>query len=80
MLASIDRGSDADRIITESGAGVVVAPDDAKPFIQALGDLLANPVHLDSLGQKAQGYVGQLMTPDQQAEAYELLFAQLSHR
>ena len=80
VLASIDRGSDADRIITESGAGVVVAPDDAKPFIQALGDLLANPVHLDSLGQKAQGYVGQLMTPDQQAEAYELLFAQLSHR
>ena len=78
VLASIDRGSDADRIITDSGAGVVVAPNEAEPFIHALDGLLADPAQLELLGQKAHGYVGQLMTPDQQAQAYELLFAQLA--
>ena len=77
VLASIDSGSDADRIITAARAGVVVPPDDADAFIEALDNLLSEPQNLQLLGQKAHDYVGQLNTPDQQAQAYETLFAQL---
>lgn len=77
VLASIDRGSDADRIIADAGAGVVVAPHDDYGFIEALEELLHDAEKLRFLGQKAHDYVGQLNTPDQQAQAYETLFAQL---
>jgi colanic acid biosynthesis glycosyl transferase WcaI len=78
VLASIDLGSDADRVIHRSGAGLTVAPDDPAAFIAALDRLLADRVELERLGSRAKQFVGQLMTPDQQAQAYESLFVQLA--
>ncbi len=80
VLASIDRGSDADRVIERSGAGIVVPPDDAEPFIEGLESLLSAPGELVRMGQMAYDFVGQLITPDQQAEAYEHLFEELIDR
>ncbi len=77
VLASIDLGSEADRIIARSGGGRTVPPDDTDAFIEALEDLLSDPAELAAMGQKAYDFVDQLMTPDQQAQAYERLFAQL---
>ncbi len=78
VLASIDLGSDADRIISDAEAGIVVPPDDPDAFIEALEELVRDRSKLQMLGRKAHDYVGRLITPDQQAQAYETLFAQLS--
>ncbi len=77
VLASIDLGSDADQVIHRSGAGLTVPPDDPSAFIEALDELLSDRAHLEELGRRAQEFVGQLLTPDQQAQAYERLFVQL---
>ncbi|MFW2382265.1 MAG: glycosyltransferase family 4 protein, partial [Acidimicrobiales bacterium] len=77
VLASIDLGSDADVVIRRSGAGLTVPPEDPDAFIQALEVLLSDRNELAKLGQKAHDFIDQLITPDQQAEAYERLFLQL---
>jgi colanic acid biosynthesis glycosyl transferase WcaI len=80
VLASIDLGSDADRIIREAGAGVVVPPGEPAAFIEALESLLGAPEELERMGRRAHEYLTHLFTPDQQAKAYEVLFSQLTNR
>jgi colanic acid biosynthesis glycosyl transferase WcaI len=80
VLASIDLGSDADQVIHRSGAGLTVPPDDATAFIEALEELLPDRARLEQLGRRAQEFVGQLLTPDQQAQSYEHLFVRLGSR
>ncbi len=80
VLASIDPGSDADRIIREAGAGVVVPPGEPAAFIEALESLLGAPEELERMGRRAHDYLTHLFTPDQQAKAYEVLFSQLTNR
>lgn len=80
VLAAIDRGSEADRIVTEAGAGAVVPPDDPPAFIAALESLLASPDDLAAMGGRAHDYAGRMSTPEQQAEAYETLFGQVINR
>ncbi len=80
VLASIDLGSDADLIIRDAGAGVVVPPGEPVAFIDALESLLGEPEELERMGRRAHAYVTHLVTPDQQAKAYELLFSQLTNR
>ena len=80
VLASIDVGSDAHRIIDESNAGRAVPPDDAAAFISALDQMLADPTELVAMGRRSHDYLGQLHTPGQQAEAYGLLIRELRSR
>ena len=43
VLASVDRGTEVERIVERSGAGVSVPPDDAEAFTKALSRLVAAP-------------------------------------
>jgi colanic acid biosynthesis glycosyl transferase WcaI len=80
VLASIDLGSDVDRIIRAAGAGLVVPPGQPLAFIEALESLLGKPEELVEMGRRAHDYATQLFTPAQQAEAYEVLFSELVNR
>ncbi len=80
VLASIDVDSDADRIICAAGAGSAVPPDDPHLFVEAVAEMLADPEELRAMGERAHAYLSHLYTPDQQAEAYGLLIAELRSR
>jgi colanic acid biosynthesis glycosyl transferase WcaI len=80
VLAAIDEGSDADRIISSAGAGAVVPPDDPAAFIDALEHLITSPTDLADMSRKAYECAQDLLTPDQQAQAYELLLTELVNR
>ncbi len=74
LLASIDEGSEVAVIVDQAGAGTSVPPEDVRAFLDALGDLLNDPVELDEMGERARWFVERCLTPEVQAEAYEKLF------
>jgi colanic acid biosynthesis glycosyl transferase WcaI len=74
ILASVDEGSEVQRIIEAAGAGVSVAPDDPAAFIAALSALLADPESLAAMGRRARAYVELAASPHGVALAYESLF------
>lgn len=78
LLASIDVGSEVANVVEEARAGRSVPPDATEPFLGALGELLADPEGLRSMGASARTFVEQCLTPEVQAEAYENLFLELA--
>ena len=52
VLASVDRGTEVERVVERAGAGVSVPPDDAEAFTKALTRLVAAP---DELAQHGRG-------------------------
>lgn len=77
LLASVDQGSEVANVVAESGAGLAVGPEDEWAFVQALEELLADPVALDQMGVRARAYAETWLTPEAQAEAYDKLFRSL---
>ena len=63
-----------------SGAGIcifVCPPDDPDAFVTALDKMLADPVEMAAMGERARAYVEQWLTPERQAERYDELFREL---
>ncbi len=77
ILASIDIGSEVDVIVGNADAGRTVPPDDPDAFLDALNALLAQPMEMQAMGQRARNYVEELLTPETQAAAYEQLFTEM---
>ncbi len=77
LLASVDEGSEVAAVIEKTGAGLAVGPEDEWAFVRALDELLADPLSLDQMGDKARSYAETWLTPDSQAEAYDKLFRSL---
>ncbi|MEZ5227680.1 MAG: hypothetical protein R2710_13710 [Acidimicrobiales bacterium] len=77
ILASIDLGSEVDLIVARADAGRTVPPDDPASFLEALNELLAQPMEMEEMGQRARHYVEELLTPETQAAAYERLFTEM---
>ena len=69
-LASVDRGTEIERIITESGAGAVVGPDDGPAFVRALDELLSGPDGLAARGAAGRRWVEAELTPAGVARHY----------
>jgi len=73
-VASIDVGSEVDRMLTAAQCGIAVPPDDLAAFTTALSDLLDNPAGRSEMGAAARTWVESWLSPAAVAEAYESLF------
>jgi colanic acid biosynthesis glycosyl transferase WcaI len=77
LVASVDKGSEVQRIVESAGAGIAVGPDDADAFVAALTTLLDDPQRRETMGAAARRYVEQSASPLGVAKAYADLFASL---
>jgi colanic acid biosynthesis glycosyl transferase WcaI len=75
MLASVDAGTEIDRMTKAAGAGLCVAPDDPAAFSAALRDLVAAPLVCQRMGASGRAWVEKWASPAGVAEQYEALFA-----
>jgi colanic acid biosynthesis glycosyl transferase WcaI len=74
IVASVDQGSEVERIIAAAGAGIAVPPEESAAFIAALSGLLADPDGLVSMGEQARAYVEKAASPSGVALAYQAVF------
>jgi len=80
VVASVDVGSEVQRIIEAAGAGIAVRPDDADAFTVALLTLLDNHAGRETMGAAARAYVEQTASPRGVALAYAELFAEVARK
>ncbi len=78
VVASIDPGTEVPRLLTASGAGVAVAPDDPDALHAALVELLADAPRRAAMGAAGRAWVEQHASPAAAADAYEALFRRLA--
>jgi colanic acid biosynthesis glycosyl transferase WcaI len=74
LLAAIDPGTEIPRLLSESGGGVAVAPDDPAAFVGALREMLADRDRLAAMGRDGREWVERHVSPSGVASAYESLF------
>jgi colanic acid biosynthesis glycosyl transferase WcaI len=79
ILASVDAGSEVQRIIESAGAGTAVPPEDPAAFVTALTTLLADPDSLRAMGERARAYVEEAASPEGVALAYQDVFDRVTH-
>ncbi|MYG94558.1 MAG: glycosyltransferase family 4 protein [Acidimicrobiia bacterium] len=77
VLASVDRGSEVERLLRVSGAGVSVEPNNLDAFCEALVHMADDPDCLRKMGEQARAYLEAMAGPEQIADQYLGLFAQL---
>ena len=77
VLAAIDPDTAVPRILTESGGGVAVAPDDLDGFVGALVELLADPDGAAAMGAAGRRWVVENASPRAVGVAYHELIAAL---
>jgi colanic acid biosynthesis glycosyl transferase WcaI len=80
IVASVDRGTEVERTLEASGAGLAVAPDDEEAFVGALEHVLDHQADAEAMGRAGRRYVEGWASPAAVAEAYEELFAELLAR
>lgn len=80
VLASVDEGSEVQRIVEAAGAGVAVPPEDERAFVTALGDLLNDVERRTQMEKAARAYVENATSPRAVAKAYDALFKSLVAR
>jgi colanic acid biosynthesis glycosyl transferase WcaI len=74
LIASVDRGSEVQRVVEDAGAGLAVEPDDPATFLAALRLLIDDRVARQRMGTAARTYVEQTASPRGVAETYAALF------
>lgn len=77
MLASVDRGSEVDRLLVDSGAGRTVDPDKPDAFCAALAEMVADRDALMEMGRRGRAYAEQAEGPREMADRYLDLFVEL---
>jgi colanic acid biosynthesis glycosyl transferase WcaI len=81
IVASVDAGTEVDRVIARSGAGIAVAPDDPAAFTAALGALLSDPDGRAAMGAAGRRFVEGWASPAAVAAHYDgLLRSVLAER
>jgi colanic acid biosynthesis glycosyl transferase WcaI len=78
VLASVDDGSEVQRIVEAAGAGIAVGPDDPDAFVTALLKLVKDPAARESMGAAARAYVERTASARGVALAYAELFTKVS--
>ena len=78
ILASVDRGTEVERVVAVAGAGRSVHPDDPEAFTAAVGEMTSQPDELVAMGQRGRRWVERWISPAAVAEAYERLFAEVA--
>ena len=77
VLASVDRGSEVERLLEESGAGRTVPPDDPDAFCAALAEMVADRDALAEMGRLGRAFSEQAAGPREVADRYLNLFFDL---
>ena len=70
VIAAIDPGTEVTRILTASGAGISVIPDNEAEFISALSQLITDSTVAGSMGQKGRQWVQSHVSPAAVANSY----------
>lgn len=70
VIAAIDPGTEVTRILTASGAGISVTPDNEAEFISALSQLITDSTVAGSMGQKGRQWVQSHVSPAAVANSY----------
>ena len=78
VVAAIDAGTEVPRILDASGAGIVVPPDDADRFVDAVGTLLDDPERAAAMGRRGREWVLAAASPAAVAASYERLVEALT--
>ena len=77
ILASVDRGSEVDRLLVDSGAGRTVDPDNPDAFCAALAEMVADRDELIEMGRRGRVYAERAEGPREMADRYLDLFVEL---
>lgn len=77
VLASVDRGSEVDRVVTGSGAGLCVAPEDPAAFTAAMEAMLSGGREdLAAMGSRGRSWVEETGSPLTVARRYASVLRQ----
>jgi glycosyltransferase involved in cell wall biosynthesis len=74
MLAAIDLGTEIPTMLTNSGAGIAVEPDNSEQFTGALRNALSDPQALIRMGNAGRTWVETHASPAAVAAQYEAIF------
>ena len=77
-VAAVDAGTEVPRLITGSGGGLCVPPDDSAAFVDAIRYLVEHPVEATAMGDRARVHVEGNVSPAAVASAYADLLARWS--
>ncbi len=80
VLAAIDPETEVPRILTESGGGVCVPPDDVAAFTDALRRLADDPAGRNRMAVAGRRWVERAASPAAVARAYADLIVELNQR
>ncbi len=80
VIASVDPGTEVDRVVREAEAGLVVPPQDAPAFVEAVRSLVGAPEERAAMGANGRRWVERWLSPAAVAEAYEELFERVRGR
>ena len=80
LLASVDPGSEVERVVVAAGAGAAVPPDDAVAFVTALTALVDDPAGLRARGAAGRAWMERETTPRGVAQRYAALLEDVARR
>ena len=80
LVASVDEGSEVQRVIEAAGAGIAVPPDDPEAFTAAVLKLADDAGAREKMGAAARAYVERTASPRGVAQAYADLFESVARR
>jgi len=80
VLASVDVGSEVQRVVEAAGAGVAVPPDDLPAFVTALTALVDDPQRLRACGTAGRAWMQREITPAGVARTYAALLDDVARR
>jgi colanic acid biosynthesis glycosyl transferase WcaI len=78
IVASIDPDTEVPRILSASAAGVVVPPDNAVAFTEALSRLVSDREQMETMGHNGRQWVQAHVSPSAVAESYLQLISSLA--
>ncbi len=78
VIASVDPGTEIERIVVESEGGIVVPPDDFESFISAVEKLIEDSEMLKEMGHKARFWLENCYSSKIVADSYLDLIRQLN--
>ncbi|MBU39569.1 MAG: glycosyltransferase WbuB [Acidimicrobiaceae bacterium] len=78
VIASVDPGTEIERIVVESEGGIVVPPDDFESFTSAVEKLIEDSEMLEEMGNKARFWLENCYSSKTVADSYLDLIRQLN--
>ncbi|HVF54393.1 MAG TPA: glycosyltransferase family 4 protein [Actinomycetota bacterium] len=77
LIAAVDHGTEVQRVVETSGAGVAVPPEDPEALVKAIRSLLNDANQTKGMGRRARAWIEEWPAPADVASAYEELFTEL---